>query len=135
MRKPTWPPGRLVNRCSTQRSPLTPRKVRLNTVEPTRMKMTKDDSFAVVSMAWRSSVQSSRRLSERQDQRAGGAHGAALGRRGDAEEDRAEHEEDQDQRRHQREDHAPQQREAAQGARLRRQRRRRLGLKTAMPTT
>jgi hypothetical protein len=36
------------------------------------------------------------------DQRAGGAHGAAFGRRGDAEEDGAEDQEDQQQRRHQR---------------------------------
>ena len=42
IRKPIWPPGRLVSRLSTQRSPLTPRKIRLNTVEPIRMNMTKE---------------------------------------------------------------------------------------------
>ena len=31
IRKPSWPPGRLVSRCSTQRSPLTPWKVRQKT--------------------------------------------------------------------------------------------------------
>jgi hypothetical protein len=42
-------------------------------------------------------------------QRAGRAHGATLGRRGDAEEDGAEHQEDQQQRRQQRRDNAQQQ--------------------------
>ena len=48
---------------------------------------------------------SSRRLQRRQHQRADRAHGAAFGRRGDAEEDRAEHQEDQHQRRDQDDDH------------------------------
>ena len=43
-------------------------------------------------------------LHQRQDHRAGRAHRAALGRRGDADEDRAEHQEDQAQRRHHHED-------------------------------
>src|SRR4051794_1207171 len=62
MRKPSWPPGRLVRRCSTQRSPSTPRKTRLKTVEPMRMKTTKEESFAVVSIAWRKRLQSRRLL-------------------------------------------------------------------------
>ena len=65
------------------------------------MKTTKDESLVVESSAcWRrSSV--SRRLAGGQHQRADRAHRAALGRRGDAEEDRAEHQEDQDERRDQ----------------------------------
>ena len=43
-------------------------------------------------------------LHHRQQHRAGRAHGAAFGRRRDADEDRAEHEEDQRQRRHHHED-------------------------------
>src|SRR5437762_1554117 len=58
MRNPICPPGRLVSRCSTQRSPLTPRKVRLNTVEPTRMKTTNEVSFAVESEEHTSELQS-----------------------------------------------------------------------------
>ncbi len=55
IRKPAWPPGSPSSRCSTQRSPLTPRKIRPKTVEPTRMKTTKDESLPVVSMACLSS--------------------------------------------------------------------------------
>ena len=51
IRKPHWPPGTEVSRCSTHRSPLTARKVRPNTVEPIRMNTTKHDSLVVVSMA------------------------------------------------------------------------------------
>ena len=61
IRKPSWPPGRLVSRCSTQLGPSTPWNDRLNTVEPIRMKSTKHDSFIVVSIAWRSSFRSRRR--------------------------------------------------------------------------
>ena len=43
-------------------SPLTPWKVRLNTREPIRMKITKEDSLAVEFIAWLSSDQLSRRL-------------------------------------------------------------------------
>src|SRR3546814_5112482 len=60
IRKPVSPPGTLVSRCSTQRSPLTARKIRPKQVEPIRMKTTKDDSLAVVSIACLSSDQSSR---------------------------------------------------------------------------
>eukprot|EP00825_Cyclidium_porcatum_P032218 TRINITY_DN343_c0_g1_i1.p4 TRINITY_DN343_c0_g1~~TRINITY_DN343_c0_g1_i1.p4 ORF type:complete len:373 (+),score=80.90 TRINITY_DN343_c0_g1_i1:1003-2121(+) len=56
-----------------------------------------------------------------QDQRTGGSHGAAFGRRGDAKEDGAEHQEDQQQRRHHGGDDPQQQLETAQGARFRRQ--------------
>ena len=102
-RKPIAPPGRPVSRCSTQKSPFTARNVRLNTVEPTRMKMTKEVSFAVEFIACRSSDQLSRRLTSASTSAPGGAHRAAFGRRGDAEEDRAEHEEDQRERRNQHE--------------------------------
>ena len=69
------------------------------------MNTTKDDSFVVVSSAWRSSAKRQAPARQRHDQRADRAHGAAFGRRGDAEEDRAEHQEDQRQRRDQHEDH------------------------------
>src|SRR3546814_5126431 len=62
IRKPVSPPGTLVSRCSTQRSPLTARKIRPKQVEPIRMNTTKDDSLAVVSIACLSSDQSSLRL-------------------------------------------------------------------------
>ena len=55
IRKPSWPPGRPVSRCSTQIGPSTPWNDRLNTVEPIRMNRTKHDSFIVVSIACRSS--------------------------------------------------------------------------------
>ena len=57
----------------------------------------------VVAMPWRSSVQLSRRCIAASTMRADRAHGAALGRGGEAQQDRAEHQEDQHQRRH----HAP----------------------------
>ena len=60
IRKPSWPPGRLVNRCSTHFGPSTPWNDRLNTVEPTRMKSTKHESFMVESIAWRRSFMSMR---------------------------------------------------------------------------
>ena len=105
IRKPSWPPGRPVSRCSTQFGPSTPWNDRLNTVEPIRMKSTKHDSFIVVSIAWRSSLQVEAPARHRHHQRADRAHRAAFGRRGDAEEDRAEHQEDQRQRRDQHEGH------------------------------
>ena len=116
IRKPSWPPGRLVSRCSTQIGPSTAWNDRLNTVEPIRMKSTKQDSFIVASIAWRMQLTSMRRRRQRHHQRADRAHRAAFGRRGDAEEDRAEHQEDQGQRRDQHErdplGHARQQAEA-----------------------
>ena len=106
IRKPSWPPGSPVSRFSIQTWPSTPKKVRLKTREPMRMNSTKDDSLVVESSAWRTIVQLSRRLTRGQHQRADGAHGAALGGRGDADEDGAEHQEDEHQRRDQRDDHA-----------------------------
>src|SRR5439155_3923420 len=67
-------------------------------------------------------------VDERQRQRAGGAHRAALGRRRDAEEDRAEHQENERERRDQHEDHAGDKVPAAQEARRGRQRRDGLGV-------
>jgi len=61
IRKPSWPPGRLVSRCSTHFGPSTPWNDRLNTVEPIRMKRTKQESFIVWSIAWRSRGRSMRR--------------------------------------------------------------------------
>ena len=55
IRKPSWPPGRPVSRCSTHSGPSTPWKVRPNMVAPTRMNTTKHDSLVVVVTAWRSS--------------------------------------------------------------------------------
>src|SRR3546814_12940714 len=43
IRKRVSPPGTLVSRCSTQRSPLTARKIRPKQVEPIRMKTKQDD--------------------------------------------------------------------------------------------
>ena len=69
-------------------------------------------------------VQAQAPVHQRQHQRAGGPHRAALGRGRDAEEDRAEHEEDQRQRRHEDEQAPrPNRLPAAQRARLGRQRR------------
>ena len=70
IRKPSWPPGRPVSRCSTHFGPSTPWKARLNTVAPIRMNSTKHDSFIVVSMACRSSFMSRRRRDEGHEQRA-----------------------------------------------------------------
>ncbi len=50
---------------------------------------------SVVSIAWRSRLQAQAAARERHDEGAGRAHRAALGRRGHAEEDGAQHEEDQ----------------------------------------
>ena len=101
IRKPSWPPGRLVSRCSTQIGPSTAWNDRLKTVEPIRMKSTKLEIFIVVSIAWRISFRSMRRRASAMHERADRAHRAAFGRRRDAEEDRAEDEEDQGQRRDQ----------------------------------
>ena len=60
-RKPKTPPGRFDSIPSIQRSPSTPRKVRLNTVEPTRMNITMVVSLSVVSIASLSSFQVRRR--------------------------------------------------------------------------
>ena len=106
---------------------MTPRNVRLNTVEPTRMKITNEVSFAVVFIACLAAT-SQAAVDQRQDQRAGRTHRAAFGRRRDAEEDRAEHQEDQRERRESaRTRPGGQQLEAAQRARFGRQRRRGLG--------
>src|SRR5205085_11550560 len=64
MRKPSTPPGNDVSRCSTHRSPFTPRKVRLKIVEPTRMNITKLVMSAVDSTACLSSENDSLRRSE-----------------------------------------------------------------------
>src|SRR3546814_12402481 len=60
IRKPHSPPGKPTSKCSTHKSPLTPRKLRLNTVDPTRMNTTKHDSLVVVSMACLSSASEKR---------------------------------------------------------------------------
>jgi len=61
IRKPTGPPGSPPSRCSTHLAPSTAWNDRLNTVEPIRMKSTKQDSFIVESIAWRINFKSSRR--------------------------------------------------------------------------
>ena len=68
------------------------------------MNSTKDDSRVVEASACLITSRVSRPLAGRQDERADRAHRAAFGRRGDAEEDGAEHEEDQRQRRDQHDD-------------------------------
>ena len=60
IRKPSWPPGRPVSRCSTHLGPSTPWNARLKTVAPIRMNSTKHDSFIVESIAWRISFRSMR---------------------------------------------------------------------------
>src|SRR6267143_150135 len=66
-------------------------------------------------------------VDERQRQRAGGAHRAALGRRRDAEEDGSQYQEDERERRDQHEEHAGNKLPAAQQACFGRQRRRQFG--------
>ena len=51
IKKPQPPPGMLVNRCSTQMWPSAALKVKLNTVDPIRMNITKVASLAVFSSA------------------------------------------------------------------------------------
>ena len=68
------------------------------------MNSTKDDSRVVEASACLIDVEGQPALRRGHDQRADRAHGAAFGRRGDAEEDGAEHEEDQRQRRDQDDD-------------------------------
>ena len=103
IRKPIAPPGMSSNRCSTQMWPSAALKVKLKTVEPTRMKSTKHDSLAVLSSAWISSDMLSLPRPTGHQQRAQRAHRAAFGGRGDAQEDGAQHQEDQHQRRDQHE--------------------------------
>ena len=68
------------------------------------MNSTKADSRVVEASACWITSRLQPALGRRHDQRADRAHRAAFGRRGDAEEDRAEHEEDQRQRRDQDDD-------------------------------
>ncbi len=70
------------------------------------MNTTKVDSLAVVSIACLSSLSDSRLRASAMISAPRRAHRAALGRRRDAEEDRAEHQEDQRQRRNHHEDDA-----------------------------
>jgi hypothetical protein len=81
--------------------PSTAWKVRLNTVAPSRMKMTKQDSFMVASIACFIRLRLRRRRETAIDQRAYRAHGTAFGGRRDAEENCTKHEENQRQRRYQ----------------------------------
>src|SRR3569832_896288 len=55
IRKPIWPPGSEVRRCSTQRWPSTPWNTSEKKVEPIRMKTTKHESLVVVVRACLSS--------------------------------------------------------------------------------
>ncbi len=64
------------------------------------MKTTKAESFAVDSVGLPDQVPAQPALGGAENDRAGGAHRAAFGRRRDADEDRAQHQEDQEQRRH-----------------------------------
>src|SRR5690606_8218775 len=45
MMNPHSPPGIPINKCSTHKSPLIPRKLNVKTVEPTKIKTTKQESF------------------------------------------------------------------------------------------
>ena len=93
------PPGRWANRPSTQTLPFTAAKVWLKIVEPIRMKITKQLSLAVRSAASASTPRGQAPLRRRQHHRTDRAHRAGLGRRGQADVDRAQHQEDQHQRR------------------------------------
>ena len=64
------------------------------------MKTTKAESFGGRFGGLPDQVPAQAALGGAENDRAGGAHGAAFGRRRDADEDRAEHQEDQEQRRH-----------------------------------
>src|SRR5690625_3989562 len=59
-KNPRSPPGRSINKLSTQRSPLIPRKLKLKMVEPTKMNTTKHDRRVVLAMAWPNSLKSIR---------------------------------------------------------------------------
>ena len=72
----------------------------VKTEAPTRMKITKADSLRRRIHRLTQQRPAQPALRERHDQRAGGAHRAALGRGRDADEDRAEHQKDQRQGRH-----------------------------------
>ena len=106
IRKPSWPPGRLVSRCSTQL-----RAVHALEHQAEHCRADQDEHHEAGELG--RGVQ--RLLEQREAEapramammhRANRAHRAAFGRRRDAQEDRAEHQEDQQQRRDQHERHA-----------------------------
>ena len=101
-RKPKTPPGRFDSMPSIQRSPSTPRNTRLNTVEPTRMNITMVGELERGVHCLLEQLPGQAPVHDRERQGADRAHRAALGRRGKADQDRAEHHEDQHQRRHHR---------------------------------
>ena len=100
IRKPIWPPGSEVSRCSTQ-------TMAVDAVEGQRehARADQDEDHEGRQFCRRfgrlpDQVPAQPPLHGAENERAGGTHRAALGRRRNADEDRAEHQEDQEQRRH-----------------------------------
>ena len=106
IRKPSWPPGRPVSRCSTQRGPSTPWNDQAEDGGADQDEQHEAGQLhgGVQRLLQQPKVKAPAR--QRHDEGAQRAHGAAFGGRRDAQEDGAQDEEDQRQRRDQHEGHA-----------------------------